>query len=163
MGRPIGSKKPEAEISRITYWRLKRRITQRDLCTASGIPWRTYRRLEAGEIDNPSIRHLTNLALALGVKLDRLLEPEWTEWTVFHGGSAKPPRAATLFGSADLKQEERGEDFASKRPPKPKPVKKAPIVPTQRSPRHVVIEEARQAALARREEALRALEQRRSK
>lgn len=49
----------------------------------TGIPLRTYQRLEAGMIPNPPIRYLVNCAIVLEVELEAVCEPEWLRWTQF--------------------------------------------------------------------------------
>ncbi len=67
--------------------RVTKRVSQADMAQATGLSVRTYRRLEAGQIDNPPIRYLTNVALALDVPLAEVLEDEWAAWTSFGGGT----------------------------------------------------------------------------
>jgi transcriptional regulator with XRE-family HTH domain len=110
MPRPIGSTAP----TRLARIRLQREITQRDLARAVGVSFRTYRRLEAGEVGDPSIRVLTNLAIALGVELEELLEPEWRRWSVFNGEAAKPPERDLLWLSARLDAGARKRTFSAK-------------------------------------------------
>lgn len=56
----------------------------------TGISVATLRRLERGQMDNPPLRYLQNLAIALEVKLDTLIEPGWREWWP-RPGAADPP------------------------------------------------------------------------
>lgn len=71
--------------------RVSKRISQADLARAAGLSVRTYRRLEAGQLNNPPIRYLTNVALALDVPLTDVLETEWAQWTRFSDGAEQPP------------------------------------------------------------------------
>ncbi len=61
----------------------------------TGIPDRTYRRIEAGGTHNPGIRHLTNIAYVLGFdpaeSLGEICKADWLEWQVFHEGGPKEP------------------------------------------------------------------------
>jgi transcriptional regulator with XRE-family HTH domain len=56
-------------------------IKQEAMAEQTGIPLRTYQRLEAGKITNPPIRYLVNCAIVLGVELEEICEPEWLRWT----------------------------------------------------------------------------------
>jgi len=49
----------------------------------TGIPLRTYRRLENGELDNPPITYLVNCAIALNVPLEVICESAWLSWSPF--------------------------------------------------------------------------------
>lgn len=71
--------------------RVSKRVSQADLAQVTGLSVRTYRRLEAGQIQNPPIRYLANVARALGVPLEDVLEDEWVQWTAFSEGSREPP------------------------------------------------------------------------
>lgn len=63
----------------------------------TGIPDRTYRRIENGKIYNPGVRYLTNIALVLGweprADLGEVCKAEWLEWQIFHkdGPKEMPP------------------------------------------------------------------------
>jgi transcriptional regulator with XRE-family HTH domain len=87
-------------VTAVGAWRVKRRVTQRGLALVTGIPLRTYKRLETGEISNPPVRYLINIAAALDVELPQLFEPGWS-WTTFNTRANEPPDIAQLFGSAD--------------------------------------------------------------
>lgn len=65
----------------------------------TGIPLRTYQRLENGKLTNPPIRYLTNCALALGVPLEEVCELAWVEWTRLEGGPPSPPRTPAFKGA----------------------------------------------------------------
>ena len=58
-------------------------IKQETMAERTGIPLRTYQRLEAGKIPNPPIRYLVNCAMVLEVELEAVCEPEWLRWTEF--------------------------------------------------------------------------------
>lgn len=55
--------------SRLAVARQSRGLSQERLAPTVGLSLATYRRLEAGRIDNPPLRYLVNCALALGVEL----------------------------------------------------------------------------------------------
>lgn len=65
-------------------------MTQEELADAIGVSAPTLRRLERGEVENPKLRHLVNCAIALGVKLDDMLEDEWLEWFPLGDGTGPP-------------------------------------------------------------------------
>lgn len=75
-------------------------IKQEQMSLITGIPLRTYQRLENGKLTNPPIRYLTNCALALGVSLAEVCEQGWIEWTRLEGGPAAPPRKPTFEDAA---------------------------------------------------------------
>jgi hypothetical protein len=54
---------------------------------------RTIQRLDAGEVDNPPIRHLVSISLVLDVPVLDICEAAWLEWTVLGetGPNAAPP------------------------------------------------------------------------
>lgn len=59
------------------------RETQASMSEKTGIPLRTYRRLENGEMENPPITYLVNCAIVLGQPLEAICEQEWLSWTPF--------------------------------------------------------------------------------
>lgn len=67
--------------TRLAIERVRAGITQAELARVSGVPLTTYRRLERGEMWNPPIRYLTNIALTLDVDLLDICEDEWLEWS----------------------------------------------------------------------------------
>jgi len=58
-------------------------LSQRALADRAGLSLRTLQRIERLEIDNPTIRYLTNCAIVLGCKIEDLIEPAWREWKEF--------------------------------------------------------------------------------
>lgn len=82
---------------RIAYLREQIGLKQEDMVRLTGIPLRTYVRIERGEgkLNNPGIRYLTNIAAVLGFDpwsdLSSVCRPEWLEWQVFQEGSPKHP------------------------------------------------------------------------
>ncbi len=76
--------------TRLAAVRVEKNISQPELARRVGINLNTYRRIERGETANPGIRHLTNIAIALGVPLEQICEPEWFEWTVFDERAPRP-------------------------------------------------------------------------
>lgn len=78
-------------LSRLGQIRVRRKVSQAALARATGISPRTLQRLEHGTLVNPPIRYLANCALALGVPLAHLIEPEWQAWTVFDVRALQPP------------------------------------------------------------------------
>lgn len=89
------------KATRLAQQRLRRGLTQQELATATGLSLSMVRRLERGETRNPPLRYLVNCAIALGVKLDQILEDEWLEWyplDLTH--AAKPPDHEQLWRPA---------------------------------------------------------------
>jgi transcriptional regulator with XRE-family HTH domain len=80
--------------SKIAARRLELEISQRQLSKLTGISMRTIQRLDAGEVDNPPIRHLVNIALVLDVLVLDICEDEWLSWTVLSDGAPKLPLKA---------------------------------------------------------------------
>lgn len=82
--------------STITYIRLEQGLSQEDMARLTGIPLRTYLRIERGEATNPGIRYLTNIAIVLGLDphddgIKTVARYEWLEWHPFKGGPQEPP------------------------------------------------------------------------
>lgn len=69
-------------------------MTQKRLSELTGLSLRTVQRIELGEVDNPPLRYLVNLAMALDIELTAILEDEWLEWMVFDAGQASEPPPA---------------------------------------------------------------------
>ena len=96
---PTPPKRPSraAYDTPLSYQRIRQGVTQEELATAVGVSVRTIRRLEAGEMTQPSIRLLMNCAFALGERLQMICQPEWLEWTVFTEGVDAPPDPETFL------------------------------------------------------------------
>ena len=88
MARRDVQAKNETKLGRL---RTERGVSQEELAEAVGISLATYRRLERGQLKNPPVRYLVNCAIALGVELEEILEPEWLEWMPTGVKTAKPP------------------------------------------------------------------------
>jgi putative transcriptional regulator len=69
--------------SRICRQRHAKGWTQKKTAEAAGLSLRTYRALERGEIFDPGIRQLSNLAAAFECSLEELFEPAWLSPTDF--------------------------------------------------------------------------------
>ena len=61
------------------------------LARAVGLTRTTYWRLETGQVANPKLRMLVNLAIALGCRLEDLIEDGWREWYPFDRSEAAAP------------------------------------------------------------------------
>lgn len=66
-------------------------LTQEEMGQVCGTSTSTYGRLEKGALGDVPLWLLNNCALALGVELEALIEPEWREWENRYGGQPKPP------------------------------------------------------------------------
>lgn len=86
-----GAMEPDHPTTRLGRLRVQRRITQAALARATGLSPRTLQRLEHGSLVNPPIRYLANLALALDVPLQDVIEPDWERWTIFDVRALEPP------------------------------------------------------------------------
>jgi transcriptional regulator with XRE-family HTH domain len=65
-------------------------LSQDGAAGTAALSVRTYQRLETGGLASPPLRHLVNCALAFGVDLEEVCEPEWLEWTPPHPSRPKP-------------------------------------------------------------------------
>lgn len=164
MARRTQDSKPTTNLGRV---RVKRGVTQGDLAYVTGISLRTYKRIEAGQITNPPVRYLINLATALGVPIEELFEDDWTPWSVLDGRADEPPRHLELWGSTGVHPDQRAYHAPSLKRAREKATERRRGKNRQRAPRdHVLLpaeraeEDAREAERKRkrREE----LEQRRA-
>lgn len=76
---------PVRSSTPLANWRRVRGLRQDQLAGMTGISVATLRRLESGQMDNPPLRYLQNLAIALRVDLDILIEPAWREMALVGG------------------------------------------------------------------------------
>ena len=67
-------------LTRIETLRLRAGLTQAQLAENAAISIRTLQRIEHRDTQNPTIRALANIAIALGVELEDVIEPAWREW-----------------------------------------------------------------------------------
>jgi transcriptional regulator with XRE-family HTH domain len=81
----------QAPKTRLAARRQQLKVSQAKVAELSGLSLRTIQRLERGEIDNPPIRYLTNLALVLDCSLRDVCEDEWLSWTPFSADATKRP------------------------------------------------------------------------
>jgi transcriptional regulator with XRE-family HTH domain len=88
--------------SRLALVRRAKGRTQENVSDLSGIPLRTYQRLEAGSVSNPPIRYLVNLAMVLETTLEDICEPDWLEWTEFIEGLKSPSDVKVLRPGMDV-------------------------------------------------------------
>ena len=70
-----------AGATRIARARLKADLTQSQLAAATGLSLRTVQKLDRGEMTNPPIRYLANVAHVLDRDIWDLCEPEWLQFT----------------------------------------------------------------------------------
>lgn len=87
---------PQRWKTKLHYVRGGGSLTQKSVSERTGIPLRTYRRLENGELTNPPLRYLVNCALVLNVPLEDVCEDEWLRWTPFDTTARKPTRRLRL-------------------------------------------------------------------
>jgi transcriptional regulator with XRE-family HTH domain len=88
MARP--SRQPPR--SKIAARRLEAELSQRELSELSGLSMRTIQRLDAGEVENPPIRHLVNIALVLDIPVFDICEDEWLKWTTLGTNAPASPK-----------------------------------------------------------------------
>lgn len=89
---------PRGYKTKLHFERVAAGHTQAYMSENTGIPLRTYRRLENGELVNPPIRYLVNCAIALNVPLEDVCEDEWLRWTRFARQADTPNRALRIQG-----------------------------------------------------------------
>lgn len=65
----------------------------------TGIPLRTYRRLESGQIDDPPISYLVNCAIVLNIPFEDVCETDWLRWRKQTEPAAKPNRGLKIRGN----------------------------------------------------------------
>lgn len=83
--------------TRLGAWRVRRGVTQAEMARATGLSLSTYRRLERG-MANPPVRYLANCALALGCRLEDLIEDEHRAWLVLDQRADAPPDPRGFWG-----------------------------------------------------------------
>lgn len=67
-----------APATKLAYWITERGLSRQELHKRSSVPLSTLRRIEVGYHKTPpNLRHLVNIASALDVSLEELLEDEW--------------------------------------------------------------------------------------
>ncbi len=79
--------------TRLARLRVQRGLTQVRLAQLAGLSPRTLQAIERGELPNPGIRYLSNLALVLGAPLDAVCEDEWLSWSQLFSAAPKGPPA----------------------------------------------------------------------
>lgn len=77
--------------TRLAARRRERGLSQAQLARAVGLTRTTYWRLETGQVANPKLRVLVNLAIALDCELEDVIEDEWREWYPFDKSEAAAP------------------------------------------------------------------------
>ncbi|WP_081686499.1 helix-turn-helix domain-containing protein [Candidatus Solirubrobacter pratensis] len=81
---------PVRSSSRIAGLRRRAGLRQDELAETVGVSVATLRRLERGEIDNPPLRYLQKIAIALDAQLADVIEPEWRQWWPRPGANTPP-------------------------------------------------------------------------
>lgn len=69
--------------TRIARLRLQRGLSQREVADQAGLSIRTYRAIERGEVFDPGVRQVANIARVLQVEIAHACEPEWISGTDF--------------------------------------------------------------------------------
>ena len=90
-------------------------LSQKRLSELSGIPLRTIQRLERGNLDNPPIRYLVNLAEVFECRLEDVCEEEWLAWTVFDASASEPPPKGHWLPHRDKELQKQKEEEAARR------------------------------------------------
>jgi DNA-binding Xre family transcriptional regulator len=90
--------------TKLARMRVLRDYKQADLEDGSGVGLRTIQRLESGELRNPPLWTLVNLAVALECTLEDIIEDDWlqaqpTEFMRSWPGPDVAGRSAPLCGS----------------------------------------------------------------
>lgn len=76
-------RRDDSPHTRLAALRIAKGVSQSQLAEWTGLSRSTIQRLEAGEMQNPPVRYLTNCALALGAELADVIETGWREWMPF--------------------------------------------------------------------------------
>lgn len=84
--RKLSASRAETNLAKV---RLDLGVTQVELAKAAGLGVRTIQELERGEITNPPIGYLINVATALGVELMKVCEPEWVQPFKYESGALR--------------------------------------------------------------------------
>ena len=77
--------------------RLEKGVGREELARVAGTSISKLAKIEGGKDQNPPLRILNNCALALGVELDAVIEPEWRTWWNRYGGQPSPPDPAEFW------------------------------------------------------------------
>lgn len=85
---------PKTELAR---QRVKKGLSREALARVAGTSTTKLGKIETGQDPNPPLRILNNCALALGLKVEKLIEPEWRTWWDPHGGQPHPPDPAEFW------------------------------------------------------------------
>jgi len=72
--------KRPAGWTNIHWMRFLRGMTREAVAEAAGLSVSTYRRLEVGEVANPPIRYLVNLAVVFDCTLAEVVEDKYARW-----------------------------------------------------------------------------------
>jgi hypothetical protein len=89
---------PRGYKTKLHFERAAAGHTQAFMSEHTGIPLRTYRRLESGELENPPIRYLVNCAIVLAAPLEDVCEDQWLRWTEFARQATGPNRRLKIRG-----------------------------------------------------------------
>jgi transcriptional regulator with XRE-family HTH domain len=97
------------KLSRI---RVYRRLQQEELARLAGLSRRKLQMLEAGELDDPKLRDLVNLALVLRCELGDIVEDHWL---AFSAARERPEELER--DRLELPTRQWPEDWGPDRPP----------------------------------------------
>lgn len=86
--------------TRIAEWRVKRGLTQQETADAVGLSLNGYWKYEHGQIYNPGVRQLANLAIIFGCELEDLIEDDWRQGIWGLGKPLPPEDPSRLWRSA---------------------------------------------------------------
>jgi transcriptional regulator with XRE-family HTH domain len=97
---------PSYRNTKIARARLDHGVTQQELAEATGMSVRTIQELERGEIENPRIRNIVNIAAALGKEWIDLCEDAWLQPGKLIKYQAAPPKSEPLEPVKRLKKKQ---------------------------------------------------------
>jgi len=83
--------KPDMPVTALRTQRLQKGVSREELARVAGTSVSKLARMESGDEDNPPLRILNNCAIALGVQLEAVIDPEWRTWWNRYGGQDSPP------------------------------------------------------------------------
>jgi transcriptional regulator with XRE-family HTH domain len=93
-----GQRQSTTANTKLARRRVECGITQGEMADACGTSISTYARLETGRLEaGVPLWLLNNCALALGVTLEDLIEPEWRQWENRYGSQPDPPDPRTFW------------------------------------------------------------------
>ncbi len=86
-----GKRQSTTSNTRLAKRRVACGVNLDEMAHVCGVAPRTYWKLEHGKIESAPLWLLNNCALALGVRMEDIIEPEWRVWCDRYGDQPSPP------------------------------------------------------------------------